>query len=383
MQNNDNVSPENQPKIEVDNNGNADDFIAEVIPDDSNPQTGLTTTTSYRSDNAGGSNSPNKSDGGGSGSGSKMSRREASRIKNPGKIFVGGIPGSVNDHEFREFFKQFGEVTDSVVIFDGHTRRSRGFGFVTFKDYAVAQNILGGENKQIGSVIIRGKMCEVKPAEPKVDSITNDIQHHRQFNHQEHILGLNTMEYHQGQFIHMPPALDFRENVSAPFVTKITQGNNHPITTTSCTPPIAQVYPEPMYYFVPQPFDPNFHTDFVPMEPYFPYQHPMSIMQPYPFFPHHPANNIPLYQHTTHHATTPYHPQGHQHFMNDAPVPPQCVQHDSIITDDSESTMTASNNADLSQDNIMHHEDNENLPSMPVITTNILDAPPSNSKSKS
>ena len=94
MQNNDNVSPENQPKIEVDNNGNADDFIAEVIPDDSNPQTGLTTTTSYRSDNAGGSNSPNKSDGGGSGSGSKTSRREASRIKNPGKIFVGGIPGS-------------------------------------------------------------------------------------------------------------------------------------------------------------------------------------------------------------------------------------------------------------------------------------------------
>ena len=32
----------------------------------------------------------------------------------------------------RQFFEQFGEVIDSVVMIDRVTKRSRGFGFVTF-----------------------------------------------------------------------------------------------------------------------------------------------------------------------------------------------------------------------------------------------------------
>ena len=41
---------------------------------------------------------------------------------------------SVTDEEFREFFEQFGTLIDSVVMFDRETRRSRGFGFVTFEE---------------------------------------------------------------------------------------------------------------------------------------------------------------------------------------------------------------------------------------------------------
>lgn len=88
--------------------------------------------------------------------------------RDPRKIFVGGLPGSVQDEEFRDFFTQFGSVIDSVVIFDTNTRRSRGFGFVTFEERATAERILGEE--QFGSVVIRGRVCEVKPAEPKVHS---------------------------------------------------------------------------------------------------------------------------------------------------------------------------------------------------------------------
>jgi RNA recognition motif-containing protein len=39
---------------------------------------------------------------------------------------------SVNDEQFLCFFEQFGEVIDSVVMVDRSTKRSRGFGFVTF-----------------------------------------------------------------------------------------------------------------------------------------------------------------------------------------------------------------------------------------------------------
>lgn len=50
------------------------------------------------------------------------------------KLFIGGLPSDVTDHEFRTFFEHFGGVLDSVVMFDRETHRSRGFGFVTFVD---------------------------------------------------------------------------------------------------------------------------------------------------------------------------------------------------------------------------------------------------------
>lgn len=40
----------------------------------------------------------------------------------------------VTDEEFLEFFSQFGTVVDAIVMFDRDTRRSRGFGFVTYED---------------------------------------------------------------------------------------------------------------------------------------------------------------------------------------------------------------------------------------------------------
>jgi RNA recognition motif-containing protein len=54
--------------------------------------------------------------------------------KDPRKLFVGGLPPNVTDHDFRTFFEKFGTVLDSVVMFDRETHRSRGFGFVTFAD---------------------------------------------------------------------------------------------------------------------------------------------------------------------------------------------------------------------------------------------------------
>ncbi len=39
---------------------------------------------------------------------------------------------AVTDHGFLDFFQQFGGVIDSVVMVDRVTKRSRGFGFVTF-----------------------------------------------------------------------------------------------------------------------------------------------------------------------------------------------------------------------------------------------------------
>lgn len=47
------------------------------------------------------------------------------------KIFVGGLPYHTTDGSLREYFEQFGEIDEAVVITDRQTGKSRGYGFVS------------------------------------------------------------------------------------------------------------------------------------------------------------------------------------------------------------------------------------------------------------
>lgn len=83
------------------------------------------------------------------------------------KLFVGGLLNEVTDYIFLLFFEQYGEVIDSVVLSDRKTKRSRGFGFVTFADPNVASSFLNKIPGRTGVITILGKECEVKASEPK------------------------------------------------------------------------------------------------------------------------------------------------------------------------------------------------------------------------
>merc|ERR1711965_225890 len=50
----------------------------------------------------------------------------------PSKIFVGGIPHSVDEQTFAMYFSQFGEIVESWLMYDQTNSRPRGFGFVVF-----------------------------------------------------------------------------------------------------------------------------------------------------------------------------------------------------------------------------------------------------------
>jgi RNA recognition motif-containing protein len=54
------------------------------------------------------------------------------------KLFVGGLSWGTTDDGLRQAFERFGEVAEAKVITDRETGRSRGFGFVTFRDDAAA-----------------------------------------------------------------------------------------------------------------------------------------------------------------------------------------------------------------------------------------------------
>jgi RNA-binding protein Musashi len=80
------------------------------------------------------------------------------------KVFVGGIPHSVDRDELRRILSEFGAVTDSIVMLDQLTQRSRGFGFVTFADPAGAERAIAAQ-----PLNVQGRHVEIKLATPRPD----------------------------------------------------------------------------------------------------------------------------------------------------------------------------------------------------------------------
>ncbi|KAM7470764.1 hypothetical protein LguiA_008947 [Lonicera macranthoides] len=64
------------------------------------------------------------------------------------RCFVGGLAWATTDRSLEEAFSQYGEIIDSKIINDRETGRSRGFGFVTFKDEQSLRDAIEGMNGQ-------------------------------------------------------------------------------------------------------------------------------------------------------------------------------------------------------------------------------------------
>ncbi|XP_057300341.1 heterogeneous nuclear ribonucleoprotein A/B-like [Hydractinia symbiolongicarpus] len=79
-----------------------------------------------------------------------------------GKIFVGGIPADATKETLTDYFSQFGEVSDCIIMVDNITGRSRGFGFVTFLEAITVNKVLGHLKHSIN-----GKIVDAKRAVPK------------------------------------------------------------------------------------------------------------------------------------------------------------------------------------------------------------------------
>ncbi|XP_034069196.1 heterogeneous nuclear ribonucleoprotein A3 isoform X5 [Gymnodraco acuticeps] len=63
---------------------------------------------------------------------SKMEEREAREPEQLRKLFIGGLSFETTEESLRAHFEQWGALTDCVVMRDPNTKRSRGFGFVTY-----------------------------------------------------------------------------------------------------------------------------------------------------------------------------------------------------------------------------------------------------------
>ena len=78
------------------------------------------------------------------------------------KLYVGGIPYSMDNEGLKEAFLPAGNVTSAMVIIDKRTNRSKGFGFVEMATDEEAQNAIAMFNGQE----IGGRKVIVNEARP-------------------------------------------------------------------------------------------------------------------------------------------------------------------------------------------------------------------------
>lgn len=79
------------------------------------------------------------------------------------KIFVGSIDFNATEKDIEEAFRPFGDVIHVVLLRDRETQKSRGFGFVTFREKHSVEAAIKGMNKQL----ILGRPIVVNYAERK------------------------------------------------------------------------------------------------------------------------------------------------------------------------------------------------------------------------
>lgn len=79
------------------------------------------------------------------------------------KVFVGGLPPSVDEGSLRAYFGEWGCVEDAVVMYDHENRRPRGFGFITYTEEDSVERVFAH-----GAIhTLHDKPCEVKRAVPR------------------------------------------------------------------------------------------------------------------------------------------------------------------------------------------------------------------------
>ena len=61
-------------------------------------------------------------------------------------IFVGDLSSEINDETLRKAFAAFGSISEARVMWDQNTGRSRGYGFVAFRDRADAERAMTDMN---------------------------------------------------------------------------------------------------------------------------------------------------------------------------------------------------------------------------------------------
>jgi len=87
------------------------------------------------------------------------------------RLFVRGLGLETNAQSLRAIFSPFGELNECIVKMDNKTRKSKGYGFVTFKHFNDALKALKEPSKTIDGLVTVTQFASAKdhPSQPQAD----------------------------------------------------------------------------------------------------------------------------------------------------------------------------------------------------------------------
>ncbi|XP_042202775.1 heterogeneous nuclear ribonucleoproteins A2/B1 isoform X5 [Callorhinchus milii] len=73
------------------------------------------------------------------------------------KLFIGGLSFDTTEETLKKYFEQWGKLTDCVVMRDPSSKRSRGFGFVTFSSAEEVDDAMAARPHKIDGRVVEPK----------------------------------------------------------------------------------------------------------------------------------------------------------------------------------------------------------------------------------
>ncbi|XP_053678630.1 MKI67 FHA domain-interacting nucleolar phosphoprotein-like [Anopheles nili] len=101
----------------------------------------------------------------------KQSKPAKLKHKESGCICVKHLPNGFDEAEIREFFEQFGEIIRVCVVRSKRTQQSKGFGYILFRFYDVAQIAA----KAVDNYMLFGRILKTKMLPKRIKTIPRNF----------------------------------------------------------------------------------------------------------------------------------------------------------------------------------------------------------------
>lgn len=105
----------------------------------------------------------------------QMSGQAGGSANDPGKMFIGGLSGQTTPDNLKKYFDQFGTVSECMIMKDAITKRSRGFGFITFASVDSVDKVLEVSKHVLDEKTIDPKRAFPRQKHPKMVTRTKKI----------------------------------------------------------------------------------------------------------------------------------------------------------------------------------------------------------------
>ncbi|TNM89971.1 hypothetical protein fugu_004205 [Takifugu bimaculatus] len=108
--------------------------------------------------------------------GSQSSLSAVDSPHDPCKMFIGGLSWQTTQEGLKEYFCKYGEVKECMVMRDPVTKRSRGFGFVTFVDQAGVDKVLAQTRHELDSKTLVTRTKKIFVGGLSVNTTIEDVK---------------------------------------------------------------------------------------------------------------------------------------------------------------------------------------------------------------